>query len=586
MKTRIKKYIFASLVVSVFLLFVNACSTKNPFPNNNRNAIEDALKEGMRTNRALKHSQRKKFTSFTSLQKNILMPELSVPNGYIGDGKKIEQRFDIAVNNVPAKDFFMGLTQDTKYNMMVNPEIKGNLTLKLKDVTIQQAMDAARDTYGFEYEKTSYGYKVFPLKLETRIFQINYLDLDRDGQSQTTIGSGQITSTIQSTLTASGEQRSRQAGSIPSGLINTSSKTQFWETLKNNLDSLVGDKDGRSVAINKNAGSVIIKAYPNELRYVAKYLDNVQNIIHRQVIIEAKIIEVELNAEFQNGINWKVLGLEQNSVINDFANSSDEGIFGDASGILSLKATSGNAFRSVIKLLNNQGNANVLSSPRIATINNQKAVIKVGEDRFFVTDVSSDTSTAGGTSSTTADITLTPFFSGISLDVTPQIDENDNITIHIHPIISQVSKIDEEFVVNDKEQNLPLARSTVREADSVVRAKNGQVIVIGGLMASSGRDYGSSTPGADRLPGIGGLFKNKKKSSRKFELVILLRPVLAKTTKDWQKQLHNVYNNIREMKGDFSYNIVPEKTKPKLRKLKRISSSEVVPTKAYKDPNP
>jgi len=207
----------------------------------------------------------------------------------------------------------------------------------------------------------------------------------------------------------------------------------------------------------------------------------------------------------------------------------------------------------------------VLSSPRVATINNQKAVIKVGNDKFFVTNVSSNTNSSSGSSTnTTANITLTPFFSGISLDVTPQIDENGNVTMHIHPIVSSVIKDTQTFKVNGEDQILPLAASSTRESDSIVRAKNGQVIVIGGLIQNSGENYQASTPGADRLPGIGGLFKSKNKLSRKFELVILLRPIIVESTKTWQQQLQEAATSVKKLnkaKGNFSYNIVPTKQK-------------------------
>lgn len=454
-------------------LLTGSCTITDPIPNNNRNAIDQALKEGLSANRSLDPSHKNNPNLLPSIQK-ALMPQITIPdlpldNSSYNEAK--EQHFDIAVNNVPAKDFFMGLVKDTKYNIAINPQIAGNISLDLKSVTIPQTMDAIRDSYGFEYERTSYGYKIFPRRLETRIFNLNYLDFDRTGQSQTNIGSGQITNTIQNTLTASGVSSSQQAGSMPSGTIQTSSSSRFWETLRKNLESIIGTDDARSVVVDQRSGTIIARAYPDELRHIAKYLDDIQNIIHRQVIIEAKVLEVELNAQFQSGINWKVLGLQQGFTNNDTDTNNGDKNLPFFTGILNMKATAGGAFSSVINLLNYQGSVNVLSSPRVATINNQKAVIKVGNDRFFVTNVSSNTSDTSSGSNTTANITLTPFFSGISLDVTPQIDENDNVTIHIHPIVSEVTLDKQKFTVNNLPQELPLAASTIRESDSVVRAK-------------------------------------------------------------------------------------------------------------------
>ena len=578
MKNRTKKYVI--LLGTCIFLLINACTVTEPTQNNNGDAIEKALKDGMRSNSSLNASdKRNNQNSLPPSIQNALMPEINIPNSpqsLDSSDEDKDQRFDIAVNNVPAKDFFMGLVKDTKYNMTVNPLITGNISLELKAVSVPQVMDATRDTYGFEYEKTSYGYAVFPRRLETRIFNVNYIDVERLGQSQTSIGSGQITSTVQNTLTSAGVSSSQQAGSMPSGVIQTSTTSKFWELMKLNLTAIIGTLDGRSVVVNPRSGTIIVKAYPNELRDIARYLDSIQNIIHRQVIIEAKILEVELKAQFQSGINWKILGLSQGftSTLNNRTDvatdtSSDKFLTSELpksfSSFFSANTTYGGTFSSLINLLNDQGTVNVLSSPRVATINNQKAVIKVGNDRFYVTNVSSNTnSTSGSSANTTANITLTPFFSGISLDVTPQIDENDNVTIHIHPIVSSVTGEKQTFTVNGQLQELPLASSSTRESDSIVRAKNGQVIVIGGLIQSSGESYQASTPGADRLPGIGGLFKSKNKSSRKFELVILLRPIIAETTKTWQQQLQEATARVKKMhnmNGNFSYNIVPVKQK-------------------------
>ncbi len=571
MKTWTKKYL--TLLAVCVLLLVNACTITEPTGTSAESAIEKALADGLKANNALSGSHKKNKALPLSLQK-ALMPDITIPTSNLSDiaSDKQEPRFDIAVSNVPAKDFFMGLVKDTKYNITINSQVTGNISLELKSVTVPQTMDAIRDNYGFEYERTSYGYKIFPRRLETRVFQINYLDFDRGGQSQTTVGSGQITNTVQNTLTSSGVSSSQQSGSTPSGIVQTSSTSKFWDMLKENLTTLIGIAEGRSVVVNQKSGTIIVRAYPEELRYVAQYLDKVQNIIMRQVIIEAKILEVQLNANFQNGINWKILGLQQGEVSpagatpNYSASNGNDGLEkfgGNIVSYLSLNASGkGGAFSSAISLLNTQGKVNVLSSPKIATINNQKAVIKVGNDDFFITNVSSNTSSSGSSNPTQqATVTFTPFFSGISLDVTPQIDENDYITMHIHPIISDVRSKQMTATVYNQSLDVPLASSETRESDSVVRAKNGQVIIIGGLMQSKARDINASTPGLDRLPTVGGLFKNRNKIATKTEIVILLRPILTGSAESWRQQLQEAATGFKNMKGTFSYDVASPKEK-------------------------
>src|SRR5690606_34888022 len=167
-------------------------------------------------------------------------------------------------------------------------------------------------------------------------------------------------------------------------------------------------------------------------------------------------------------------------------------------------------FALIIRLLNQQGSVNVLSSPRVSTVNNQKAVIKVGSDEFFVTEVSS-TTTTGTTTTTTPQIILTPFFSGIALDVTPQINEQNEVILHIHPSISEVTDQIKEITVSGEDQSLPLAFSTVRQTDSVVRAKSGEVIIIGGLMQNQDTDTTGGVPGLSDIPLLGRLFRQTQR---------------------------------------------------------------------------
>jgi MSHA biogenesis protein MshL len=177
-------------------------------------------------------------------------------------------------------------------------------------------------------------------------------------------------------------------------------------------------------------------------------------------------------------------------------------------------------------LLETQGSVQVLSSPRISTVNNQKALIKVGQDEFFVTEISNDTTTSSGGTTTNPEVELTPFFSGISLDVTPQISENEDIILHIHPSISEVEDQSKVIAVGDQVFQLPLALSTIRETDSVVYARSGQVVVLGGLMQNRSADSNSGTPLLGKLPVLGHLFAQQRNQTVKSELVILLRPVI------------------------------------------------------------
>ncbi|MEM9058537.1 MAG: pilus (MSHA type) biogenesis protein MshL, partial [Pseudomonadota bacterium] len=203
-------------------------------------------------------------------------------------------------------------------------------------------------------------------------------------------------------------------------------------------------------------------------------------------------------------------------------------------------------FNAFIELLEVQGDTRVLSSPRVATLNNQKAVIKAGTDEFFVTDVSSNTVT-GTSATTTRDVQLTPFFSGIALDVTPQISADNVVTLHVHPTVSDVTDQEKDLTVSGQTDRLPLAVSEVRESDTVVRARSGQIIVIGGLMRESRRDEGFATPGLGRLPLVGNLFRSQRQVTRKSELVILLKPVVVEDQRTWSVAARESLERIRAL---------------------------------------
>jgi MSHA biogenesis protein MshL len=195
-------------------------------------------------------------------------------------------------------------------------------------------------------------------------------------------------------------------------------------------------------------------------------------------------------------------------------------------------------FAALINFLESQGRVHVLSSPRIATLNNQKAILKVGSEEPFVTNISGGISTVTGatTVETKPSLVYQPFFSGISLDVTPQIDADDNITMHVHSMVNNVLE-KSKIALPDSPSLVPFAVNTMNETDSVVKAKDGQVIVIGGLMTERNADTRNGVPGARELPLLGNLFNWGAQSVIKRELVILLKPTVVRDDSDWAEDI-------------------------------------------------
>ena len=503
---------------------------------------------------------------------DALLPPIQLQLPGVDSRIKTEQRFDIKVRNIEARDFFLSLVEDTPYSMAIDPQINGRLSLDLKNVTIAEVMDVVRTVHGYDYQIAGQVIKVFPNTIHTRLFEVDYLAVKRSGMSLTTSRSSQITGSSgsgSSNTGSTGQSRDNQHSSS----ITTQSDVDFWTELRSTLQDLVGQGEGRNVAVQPHTGMVVVRALPSEMRVVEQYLRQSQLTLKRQVILEARILEVALDDRFQTGINWaalnqsgsrSILGSQVGggSILNGgvASTSGNAGIL-DPSGPVNIIGSATSAFGGMfslavntadfsafIELLKTQGDVQVLSSPRVSTVNNQKAVIKVGSDEFYVTGIDTDINNVGGTGSTNVSVNLEAFFSGVALDVTPQISEQGDIVLHIHPSVSDVTEQTKTVITTMGTLTLPLAASNVRESDTVIRAANGQVVVIGGLMQNITQDENSSVPLLGDIPLLGHLFRHTKQVTRKSELVILLKPtVVDEYGQVWQDELGRSSNTIRSM---------------------------------------
>lgn len=495
-----------------------------------------------------------------------------------------EPRFDVTVADAPARAFFDGLVDGTPYNLVLEPGDTVPITLKLKNVTLLEVLDAVRDAYGYDYRRISSGFLVTPPSLQTRLYQLNYIDLERRGTSRMRVASGQVGQSSSTNQVQGGSpavdssqtsglseppgsvfgdgtvngRGASQVREITGTSVSTRSSSDFWRDLEVSLHGLVGSAPGRSVMINAQSGIVAVRALPRELRDVTEFLQTLQNVSTRQVVLEAKILEVELSDGFQAGINWAAIGHNGSQTYSAFQTGPQNGFnstnllnqpsqpitVGPGNALTSTVTNSlGGAFAlavnaadfsTYIELLGTQGKTRVLSSPRVSTLNNQKAVIKSGSDQYFVIGVSTNT-LVGTSSSTNLNVDLAPFFSGVALDVTPQISADGDVILHIHPTVSQVTSNVQQLTVNGVADSLPLALSQVRESDSVVKAKSGQLIVIGGLMQTTRTEQVYKLPGLGDIPLVGNLFRSTQRTEVHSELVILLRPIVIDNDEQWQQ---------------------------------------------------
>ncbi len=494
---------------------------------------------------------------------NALLPALALELPEV-ESKPLETRFDLAVNNTPINQVYMAIVSGTRYSMLLPPDISGSVSLNLKDVTVFDALETIREIYGYDYKLDGTRIFIQPIALQTRIFQVNYLTGSRSGTSSLRVTSGSVSDSPTSGV--AGAVSSAASTTTPrqdSSKVTTTDSTDFWSELEKSLQAIVGAEKGRSVIVSPISGVVVVRAMPDEMRNIAAYLKAAQISVERQVILEAKIVEVQLNDGFQSGVNWSAFRNQPNSrlsvgSVSPGTSLATAGTLGSTllsalpgSNLSAAAAATGSLFglafqtgnfAALLSFLESQGNVHVLSSPRIATLNNQKAILKVGTDEFFVTNVSS-TTTTGTATTTTPNVTLQPFFSGIALDVTPRIDQNNEIILHIHPSVSQVSTVSKTVDTGvGGTLILPLASSSISETDSIVRARDGQIVAIGGLMRQASSNDRSGLPGLPKT-----FFGQTAQAIEKSELVILLKPTIVDSNKDWAQDITNSRNRIDEL---------------------------------------
>ena len=492
-----------------------------------------------------------------------------------------EPKLDLLVNNAQAREVFLAIVADTRYSMMMHPDVAGTLSVTLRGVTVLEALEAIRDVYGYDFKMEGRRITVYGPTLQTRIFTVNYPHSQRVGNSDLRVSPGaalQSSSTGGTTSGATQPTSSSQQGE--GSRVTTTSKTDFWAELTEAVKGLVGAGPGRSVVISPQAGIMAVHAMPDELRQVDKFLKAAQIAVERQVMLEAKIVEVELRDGYQSGIDWSALKngggstgamgvIGGNTSATTSSNTLVRGVQSNLPGFsagaalladgISLPAAGAglfglafatDGFQAVLGFLETQGDVQILSSPRIATLNNQKAVLKVGAEDFFVTNVSGGTTATvtTGSTATMPSITLTPFFSGISLDVTPQIDDGTKIMLHVHPSVTTVSEKSKQIDLGSAGNYvLPLASSSMNETDTLVRIQDGNIVAIGGLMQIESNRKSSGLPGTSNVPLFSTIFGNHANTGRKKEVVVLIKPTIIRTAQDWEAQTRRTRAALDDM---------------------------------------
>ncbi|ELA7195367.1 pilus (MSHA type) biogenesis protein MshL [Vibrio parahaemolyticus] len=538
------------LVVGITIASLMGCSMGHRDPVEVKQALNESINQA--NSRVLEE--------IPSSVEADLMPNL---DSNVSSDNGTSKRFRIQANAVEARSFFASLVKGTEYSVAIHPAVQGNITVNLSDVTLDEVLSVVQNMYGYDVMKSGKVIQVYPAGMRTVTIPVDYLQFKRSGRSLTSIVTGSVTSAGTSSSGGSSDSsdssdsnnsnNGNDSSTTSTGgtRIETITESDFWPMLQQAVANLIGSGKGQSVVVTPQAGVITVRAFPDDIREVREFLGVSQERMQRQVILEAKILEVTLSDGYQQGINWSNLsasiGNSGSIIVNRPASALPplDAIGTLLGGQTNVTISDGN-FEAVLNFMSTQGDLNVLSSPRITAANNQKSVIKVGTDQYFVTELSSNAGN-GENSNAVPEVELTPFFSGISLDVTPQIDNKGNVFLHVHPAVIEVTEEVKQLNLGGDFQNiqLPLAKSSIRESDSVIRAKDGDVVVIGGLMKQQNVEQVSKVPFLGDVPALGHLFRNTSNVTQKTELVILLKPTVVGVN-SWQKELERSRDLLQE----------------------------------------
>jgi MSHA type pilus biogenesis protein MshL len=430
--------------------------------------------------------------------------------------------FSLSVRNADIREVLLAFGKKTDLNIVFGPETQGVVTVDLKRVTLEEALDSLLSPIGLVYKREGNFIRVTKPTLETRIFTLSYISTTRSGGATLSATAGGAAGGVAGATTTTGAGGGGTSGATSS--VTSTDSVDLWGELEKTLATFLS-KEGKAV-VSRTAGLIAVTDFPANLRKVAQYLELVEGSAQRQVMIQAQILEVTLSKDFSAGINWSLVPKNLNvGPLGTVTGTLTDGslvaqTLAPAASLFQIGlagTVGGQAIQLLLNALSKQGKVAILSSPKISTLNNQKAVMKVAVDDVFFTVTREREPTTGVVTETVIPQTVTE---GIVLDVTPQIGEDDTITMNVRPSISE--RVGQ--ATSPRGDVVPIV--AVRAADTVVRVKDSQTVVIGGLMQNRSTKNVSGLPLLQDIPVMGGLFRQKEDQDRKTELVILLTPTV------------------------------------------------------------
>ncbi|MES2316469.1 MAG: pilus (MSHA type) biogenesis protein MshL [Pseudomonadota bacterium] len=519
------------------------------------------------------------------------------------------ETYSVSVHNVPVQSLLFALARDAKLNVDVHPGITGQVTLNALDQTMPQLLSRISKQVDMRYEIDGPNLIVRPDTPYLRNYRIDYVNMARDSSSTSNIATQIATTGATGAGSGEGSNNSTTA-------VSNTSNNRFWVTLVENIkdtlretDKVMADPDApapvvaletdaprakgapmppapapkastfreaASVISNPETGLIAVRATSRQHEKIQEFLDLVMSSARRQVLIEATVIEVQLNDNYQQGINWSSLRTSatqgfsvtqgqvgSNALPTDVSPGITPGVF--VMSYLKPLTALGN-LTATVQLLESFGKVKVLSSPKISVLNNQTALLKVVDNKVYFTITATTTQGTGGSPSTstyTSELHTVPV--GFVMSVTPQIAESDEVTLNVRPTISRIVGTVQDpspaLAAAKVVSNVPVIQT--REMESILRVASGNIAVMGGLMQDTIDNLKDGVPLLSRIPGVGDAFAYRNERTNKSELVIFIRPVVIKeaSTNGDYKDFRSFLPDDKPL-GDAPYTEPPRKAAP------------------------
>ncbi|MCW9012531.1 MAG: pilus (MSHA type) biogenesis protein MshL [Gammaproteobacteria bacterium] len=467
------------------------------------------------------------------------------------------ETYTVVVSDVPVKDLLFSMARDAKLNLDIHNDIEGTVTLNAIDQTLPQILDRLSKQTNIRYELDRDNLRVRADAPYLRTYKISYVNMARESSGVVSVATT-LGSTGQGNIGEQGSSGGSQDENNSSRTqVTNTSNNKFWETLAKNIAAILNEdataeteatdagSDSKNVIVNKESGIIVVRATHKQHEIIQGFVDLVLGNAKRQVLIEATIAEINLSDRYQAGIDWNLIASDPTdgiSFTSDFLGTN----LGQAPfSTLSLAGdVGGDQLTATLSALEQFGDVQVLSSPKVIALNNQPAILKVVDNIvYFEMDV--DSSVADSVSVTTFETEIKTVPVGFVMSVTPYIDEHDVVTLNIRPTISRIIDTVKDpnpaFANANVTSNVPVIQ--VREIESLLQVNSGDTAIIGGLMQDTVNDTSSGVPFLSDIPIIGALFRYEDDLREKSELVIFIRPVVVRHASlmgdlaDYQKYL-------------------------------------------------